>query len=127
MDKAYTATNAERDAEKAFTKYIEEQEQAYGTLVDRVNRLEQKHKVLTQLEIQAEEIRDGGNIIAYEKQATSQGPNTLSEEQMERLNDELENQKTVLNDTCRMTHYNVPRYQSTNTPMHQYIIMKNCV
>ena len=99
MTKAYTAKDAERDTEKAFTKYIKEQEQAYCPLVDRFNRLKQKHKVLTELEIEAEEIRDGGNIIAYEKQATKQGPNILSEEQMENLNDELEKRKTLLNDT----------------------------
>ena len=55
--------------------------------------------------VKADEIRVRGNIIADEKQATSQGPNTLSEEQMERLKKELQNQKTLLNYTCRMTHY----------------------
>ena len=49
MDKAYTATNEERDVEKAFTKYVEEQEQTYSPLVDRVNKLKQKHKVLAEL------------------------------------------------------------------------------
>ena len=68
------------DAVKAFTEYIEEQEQAYGPLVDRVNRIKRRQKVLAVLEIEAEEIKDQGNIIAYKKQATIQGPNTISEE-----------------------------------------------
>ena len=74
--------------------------------MDRVNKIEQRHKVLAALEIEAEEIKDQGNIIAYEKQSTKQGPNILSKEQMNNLKDELEKQNTLLNDTCRMTHYN---------------------
>ena len=105
MDKVYKAIDEEKDAERALTEYIEKQELAHGPLMDRVNKLKQKHKVLTELEVESDEIRARGNIIAFEKQATSQGPNTLSEEQMERLKDELQNQKTLLNDTCRMTHY----------------------
>ena len=90
MDRVHKATAAEEDAVKAFNEYIEEQEEAYGPLVDRVNKIERRHKVLAALEIEAEEIKEWGNIIAYKKQSTKQGPNILSEEQMNNLNDELE-------------------------------------
>ena len=51
-------------------------------------------------------MKEQGNIIAYEKQSAKKGPNILSEEHMDNLNDELEKQKMQLNDTCRMAHYN---------------------
>ena len=66
MDRVHKATAAEEDAVKAFNEYIEEQEEAYGPLVDRVNKIKQRHKVLAALEIEAEEIKEWGNIIAYE-------------------------------------------------------------
>ena len=45
-----------KECGKAFTEYIKEQEQAHGPLMDRVNKHKWKHKVLTELEIEADEI-----------------------------------------------------------------------
>ena len=58
MDKAYTATDEEKEAEKAFTKYVEEQEHTYSPLVDRVNKIKRKHKALAELELEVEEINE---------------------------------------------------------------------
>ena len=66
--KVFKATTAKADAVKAFNEQIEEQEEAYGPLVDRVNKIERRHKVLAALEIEAEEIKEQGIIITYKKQ-----------------------------------------------------------
>ena len=58
VDRVHKATAAEEDAVKAFNKYIEKQEKAYGPLVDRVNKIEQGHKVIAASEIEAEEIKE---------------------------------------------------------------------
>ena len=71
--------------------YINNQEENYGSLIDKVNKINRRHKVLEALEIEAEEIREQENIIAYKKQSRKKAPNRLSEEQIDNLNDELEN------------------------------------
>ena len=76
---------------KALNSYISNQEETYGSLINRVSKIDCKIKVFEALEIEAEEIKDQGNIIAYEKQSKRKAPNRLSEEQMDNLSDELEN------------------------------------
>ena len=90
MDKVHKATAEEEAAVKALNSYISNQEETYGSLKNRVSKINCKNKVLEALEIEAEEIKEQGNIIAYKKQSTKQGPNILSEEKMNNLNDELE-------------------------------------
>ena len=74
-------------------------------LMKRVQKVNRRNSVLEALEIEAEEIKDHGNIIAYGKQAKKKAPNRLSEEQVDNLSIELENRRTQLNDTCRTAHY----------------------
>ena len=68
MDKVHKATAEEEAAIKALNSYINNQEENYGSLIDRVNKIKCRNKVLTALEIEAEEIKEQGNIIAYKKQ-----------------------------------------------------------
>ena len=93
MDKAYKTIKGEKDARKAFNKYVMEREQMYGPLMKRVNKVDKVCKTLANLESEAEEIPEKGNIITYKKQTTVQDNNTLSAEHVERVNEELENQK----------------------------------
>ena len=106
VDKVHKATAEEKAAVKALNSYINNQEENYGSLIDRVNKIDRRHKVLEALEIEAEEIKEQGNIIAYEKQSRKKAPNILSDEQIDNINDELEKPKTQLNKTCRMANYN---------------------
>ena len=55
--------------------------------------------------MESEEIREKGNIIAYEKQTTIQDDSTLSQEMVEKIKNELEIQRLALNDTCRMIQH----------------------
>ena len=47
-------------------------------------------QVLTKLVAESNEITKRGSIIAFEKQATNKEANVLTEEQKERLKDELQ-------------------------------------
>ena len=55
--------------------------------------------------MESEEIREKGNIIAYEKQTTMQDESTLSQERVEKIKNELVIRRLALNYTCRMIHY----------------------
>ena len=68
VDKVHKATAEEEAAVKALNSYISNQEETYGSLINRVKKIDRKNKVLEALEIETEEIKEQGNIIAYEKQ-----------------------------------------------------------
>ena len=57
-DKAYKAVDEEKNVEKILAEFIKEQEAAYGPLFERVNNVKQKHQVLTELEIESNEIKN---------------------------------------------------------------------
>ena len=105
MDKAYKALDEEKDAEKALAEFIKEQDTAYCSLMERVNKVKQRHQVLTELEAESGKITKWGNIIAFKKQATNKEVNTLTEEQMERLKSELQDRRVLLNDSCKMVNH----------------------
>ena len=67
--------------------------------------VERKAKLFAHLELEVEEIKRHGNISAYEKQGRSTAPTGIDEEQVKRLNMELADRRTKLNDTCRIAHY----------------------
>ena len=68
VDKVHKA-NAEEEADvRVLNSYIANQEETYGSLIKRVQKIYHKNKVFKALEIEAEEIKDQGNINAYKKQ-----------------------------------------------------------
>ena len=81
MDKTHKAVAEENDEEKALEEFIKKQDTTYGQLMERFNKIKQRHKVLTELEAESVEITKRGNIIAFEKQATNKEANILTEEQ----------------------------------------------
>ena len=91
MDQAYKTTEEEKEARKAFNNYVMENEQTYGPLTERVSKVDKFYKTLADLELEAEEIKEKGSIMVYEKQITMKYDSKLSLEQLERINDELEN------------------------------------
>ena len=68
LGKVHKATVEGEAAVKALNSYISNQEETYGSLINRVSKIDHKNKALEALEIEAEEIKEQGNIIAYEKQ-----------------------------------------------------------
>ena len=50
MDKAYTAVAEEKDKEKALAEFIMEKDTTYGSLIERVDKVNQRLQVLTELE-----------------------------------------------------------------------------
>ena len=56
MDKVHKATAEEEAAGKVLNSYFNNQEEKYGSLIDRVNKIKQKHQVLTELEVESDEI-----------------------------------------------------------------------
>ena len=105
VDKLHQANSAEAKAEKGLAAYIESQERIYGTLESRVKVVKRKNQLFANLEIEAEEIKKHGNIFAYEKRGKSTAPTGITEEQVRKLNMELADQRTKINDTCRVAHY----------------------
>ena len=79
-----------------------ENEQVYGPLAERVRKVHKLYKTLVDFELEYEDIREKGNIIAHEKQALMQDDSTLSQEWVEKIRNELEIWKLMLNDTCSM-------------------------
>ena len=67
--------------------------------------MDKSYSTLADLELESEEIREKGNIIAYEKQPTMQDDSTLSQDRIEKIKNELEIQRLALNDTCRMIQH----------------------
>ena len=56
----------------------------------KVRDVDQRNSVFEGLATEADEIRAHGNIIAYEKQAKEKIPTTLTEGQIDNINNELE-------------------------------------
>ena len=56
-DEAYKAVDEEKNAGKILAEFIKEQEADLGPLLDRVNKVKQKHQVLTGLETECNAIK----------------------------------------------------------------------
>ena len=78
LDQAYKATEEENQARKVLNSYITESEQIHGPLSEKVDNVDKSYSTLADLELESEEIREKGNIIADEKQTTMQDDSTLS-------------------------------------------------
>ena len=87
---------------KQLNNYEAENEQAHGPLADKVAKLKKIYTIPVDLELELDAIRIKGDIIAYEKKARVPDNDTLSQERVDKLNDELESCKLTLIDTFKM-------------------------
>ena len=101
-DKTSKASEEEKQAKLELNSYEAENEEAHGPLADKVAKLEKIYTTLVGLELELDEIRKKGNIIAYEKKARVPDNDTLSQERVDKFKVELESRRIPLNDTCKM-------------------------
>ena len=73
--------------------------------MERFEKVKRGDQISTQLEAESAEIAKQGNIIAFEKQAANKEASTLTEVQKERLRSELQDQRMLLNDSCKMVNH----------------------
>ena len=64
------------------------------------------------LELELDDIRKRGNIIAYEKKARIPDDDTLPQDRVNKFEDEVESRRITINDTCKTV-------QPTQDGIHQ--------
>ena len=90
VDKLHKANAEEEAAKRKLDDYINNLEDTHGPLTKKVQEVDQRNSIFEELAIEADKIRAHGNIIAYEKQAKEKIPTTLTEDQIDKINNELE-------------------------------------
>ena len=73
-----------------------EAKKEHGSLEDKLVTLDEKYQALASLELELMDIRRRGNIIAYEKTVKITSTETLSQETIESLKEDLEDCKDDL-------------------------------
>ena len=101
-DKTSKASEEEKQTKLELNNYEAENEEAHGPLADKVAKLDKIYTTLVDLELELDDIRKKGNIIAYEKKARVPEDDTLSQGRVDKFKDELESRRITLNDTCKM-------------------------
>ena len=102
MEKTHQAAAEEDNQAKALEAFFTRKDATQGPLLERFEKVKEKHQVLTKLFTESAEIAKPGNIISFEKRAANKDneASELSKEQKDSLMSELLNQKILLNDNC---------------------------
>ena len=81
-----------------------EYEEVHGPLADKMDKLNKTYITMVDLELDHNDIRKEGNIIAYEIKAGIPSSPTLYQKRVNNLKGKLEGHRTTLRDTCKKVH-----------------------
>ena len=70
-----------------------------------MQEINQRYNTFNDVALEIDEIKESWDIIKYEKQPKEKVPTTLTDEELNNINTELERQRTELSDTGRDAPY----------------------
>ena len=103
-NKISKASEEEEQAKLELSNCETEYEGVHGPLADRMDELRQTYISMVNLELNHDNIRKEGNIIAYEMKTGTPSDDKLYHKRVNILKGKLESHRTTLRYTCKKVH-----------------------